>query len=148
MIVKTVKYKKPQPKAEKAKEVRAPALYKSLHDQIINCHYKNALKTTSKLLRLDEGNEELLKTRIFLLLQLDLFNQALDLVQDSKFSYEHAYSNYRLKNEESAVGAVETSSSTDRKWSVLKAQLVSVAWSKNDAYQLYSSTDKAIIKER
>lgn len=126
MIEKTVKYKKSAPKPENDSSVRIPALFKSLYQQILNSNYQNALKTTNKLLRLDNRSDELIKTRIFLLLQLDCFDLALDSLQQSKFSFEWAYSEYRRKNEKAAENVVESPSNTSRKWLILKAQLVCV----------------------
>ena len=120
MITKSVNYKKLPPKEEKSKEVRIPKLYKRLYSQITNGYYKNALQTTSKLLNLEGNNDELIKTKLFLLLQLDSYNQALSLTENSSFDFEEAYTNYRLKKNTS------TSSGNDRKWSILQAQLVSI----------------------
>lgn len=120
MITKTVNYKKLSPKEEKSKEVRIPKLYKRLYSQITNGYHKNALQTTSKLLNLEGNNDELIKTRLFLLLQLDSYNKALSLTENSSFDFEQAYTNYRLKNNTS------TASGNDRKWSILQAQLVSI----------------------
>ncbi|TIC16987.1 hypothetical protein E3Q13_02668 [Wallemia mellicola] len=132
MITKTVNYKKLPPKEEKSKEVRIPKLYKRLYSQITNGYYKNALQTTSKLLNLEGNNDELIKTKLFLLLQLDSYNQALSLTENSSFDFEEAYTNYRLKN-------TSTSSGNDRKWSILQAQLAYRQADYQSAINLYQS---------
>ncbi|TIB11692.1 hypothetical protein E3P89_02174 [Wallemia ichthyophaga] len=139
MIEKTVKYKKSPPKPENDSSVRIPALFKSLYQQILNSNYQNALKTTNKLLRLDNRSDELIKTRIFLLLQLDCFDLALDSLQQSKFSFEWAYSEYRRKNEKAAENVVESPSNTSRKWLILKAQLLYRQGDYQGAVDLYQS---------
>ncbi|TIC00206.1 hypothetical protein E3Q17_02240 [Wallemia mellicola] len=133
MITKTVNYKKLPPKEEKSKEVRIPKLYKRLYSQITNGYYKNALQTTSKLLNLEGNNDELIKTKLFLLLQLDSYNQALSLTENSSFDFEEAYTNYRLKKNTS------TSSGNDRKWSILQAQLAYRQADYQSAINLYQS---------
>ena len=106
-------------------ETKIKLLYSKLFNQINKGLFLNSLKTVNKLL-LYVNDKELVRIKIFLLLQLDKFNLALNLINDcdDDFNYEKAYCLYRLKNEsESRLILNKFKVGNDRKWVVLEAQL-------------------------
>lgn len=106
-------------------ETKIKLLYSKLFNQINKGLFLNSLKTVNKLL-LYANDKELVRIKIFLLLQLDKFSLALNLINDydDEFNYEKAYCLYRLKNEsESRLILNRFKVGNDRKWVVLEAQL-------------------------
>ena len=106
-------------------ETKIKFLYSKLFNQINKGLFLNSLKSVNKLL-LYVNDKELVRIKIFLLLQLDKFNLALNLINDydDEFNYEKAYCLYRLKNEsESRLILNKFKVDNDRKWVVLEAQL-------------------------
>ncbi|KAH8822760.1 hypothetical protein DL96DRAFT_311756 [Flagelloscypha sp. PMI_526] len=97
-------------KADLPLPVKQKKLYSSLTSQIDNGHFKNAVKTTDKLLRLDPEDSLAQKTRLWLFLQTELYQQALDIATSSKddLKFEQAYALYRLQREAEAVKLLES----------------------------------------
>jgi signal recognition particle subunit SRP72 len=81
------------------------------------------------------GDNDTIQTKLFLLLQTEQYNPALALIgsddKASQYTFEQAYSLYRLQREEEAQGILETikhaKGNEDRGVLHLEAQLVCVS---------------------
>ncbi|KAF8623393.1 hypothetical protein AX17_007431 [Amanita inopinata Kibby_2008] len=93
--------KKPLPLPERLKR-----LFTSLCAQIDGGHFHNAIKTCDKVLRLDSKDPDALQTKLFLLLQTEQYDPALELINSNektiRFAFEKAYALYRLQRESEA----------------------------------------------
>ncbi|TFK19433.1 hypothetical protein FA15DRAFT_175941 [Coprinopsis marcescibilis] len=98
--------KQPVPVPERLKR-----LFTSLCAQIDGGHSTNAIKTCDKILRLQPNDEDASKTKLFLLLQTEQYEDALALLNEdgdgSSHRFERAYLLYRLHREPEARGILQ-----------------------------------------
>ena len=89
-----------------------------------NC-YSN---TWTLVLRLDPTDQDARQTKVFLLLQTELYSEALSLITDgNRDTFERAYTLYRLQREDDAREILEEmreQGEDDRRIFHLEAQLV------------------------
>ena len=86
-------------------------------------YYSN---TWTLVLRLDPTDQDARQTKIFLLLQTELYSEALSLISDHD-TFERAYTLYRLQREDDAREILEEmreNGEDDRRIFHLEAQLV------------------------
>ncbi|KIL62467.1 hypothetical protein M378DRAFT_81199 [Amanita muscaria Koide BX008] len=121
---------------------RLKRLFTSLCAQIDGGHFHNAIKTCDKVLGLDSRDADALQTKLFLLLQTEQYNPALELIDSqedaAKYAFEKAYTLYRLQRESEASQKLEefkVQKGTDRGIIHLEAQMAS------DRYQDYRQGD-------
>jgi len=90
----------PAPLADRLKR-----LFTSLCAQVDGGHFTNAIRTCNKILRLDPGDRDALRTKLFLLLQTEQYDTALALIAEinEQCLFERAYALYRLQREEDSV---------------------------------------------
>ncbi|KDQ20132.1 hypothetical protein BOTBODRAFT_51471 [Botryobasidium botryosum FD-172 SS1] len=130
---KSAPSKRAAPKAPRSIDDRLKRLFSSLSSQIDGSHFKNALKTCDKILRLSPVDEDALRTKLVLLLQLDQYGTALTLIDslaasssDPKahsFGFERAYVLYRLHRESEADAALKELDTEEKGVMHLEAQL-------------------------
>jgi len=98
--------RKPAVKQSLPPAERLKRLFTSLCAQIDGGHLSNAIKTCDKILRLEPNDHDALQTKLFLLLQKEQYDTALALINSlegaTKYSFEKAYSLYRLHRESEA----------------------------------------------
>ncbi|KZT41894.1 hypothetical protein SISSUDRAFT_1016755 [Sistotremastrum suecicum HHB10207 ss-3] len=100
--------------------------FTSLLAQIEGGHYKNAVRTCDKILRISPGDVDALEAKIYLLLQSEEYEAALELIstpanapakaggkekekgKEGEYEYEKAYSLYRLHREDSALSILSS----------------------------------------
>ena len=138
---------KPKVKAPLSTADRLQRLFTTLCAQIDGGHFKNAVKTCDKsmfssfligelaishirlVLCLNSSDKDARQAKIFLLLQTEMYAEALSLLdaEDSKETYERAYTLYRLQRENEARDILEKireGEDDDRGTVHLEAQLV------------------------
>ncbi|KAJ2918323.1 hypothetical protein MD484_g2091, partial [Candolleomyces efflorescens] len=132
--------KKPIPVPEKLKR-----LFTSLCAQIDGGHFANAIKTCDKILRLEPGDEDAMKTKLFLLLQTEQYQAALTLIdtheEKALLNFERSYSLYRLHREAEArdiLADIRAKDNEDRGALHLEAQLNYREGSYQAAFDLYN----------
>lgn len=82
-------------------------LFTSLCAQIDGAHFKNAVKTCDKILRLEPEDKDAAQTKLFLLLQTEQYASALALIDSGdQYAFERAYSLYRLQRELDSVAVL------------------------------------------
>ncbi|KAH8110496.1 hypothetical protein DFH11DRAFT_771088 [Phellopilus nigrolimitatus] len=126
-------------------------LFRSLCAQIDGGHFKNALKTCDKILRVDPKDFDALQSKLFLLLQTEQYNTALTLLESlddpASRDFERAYALYRLHRETEAAdvlshlkGAQQASGVQDQDRGVmhLEAQLAYRQCAYQDAFDHYT----------
>ncbi|KAG8934628.1 hypothetical protein FRC02_009572 [Tulasnella sp. 418] len=121
------------PRPPKPVEEQLKRHFNSLCAQVDGGHFKNAIKTCEKILRLSPDDQDALRTKLFLLIQTDQYQSALDLISSfttdaSKYEFERAYLLYRLQVEKESGELVkqlkETGSHDDNRGLLhLEAQL-------------------------
>ncbi|KAF5317390.1 hypothetical protein D9611_003604 [Ephemerocybe angulata] len=98
--------KQPIPPAERLRR-----LFTSLCAQIEGGHFANALKTCDKILRIEPNDEDARKTKLFLLLQTEQYDNALTLIEthqaQAPHDFEKSYSLYRKHHETEAKAILE-----------------------------------------
>ncbi|KAG2090736.1 uncharacterized protein F5147DRAFT_724384 [Suillus discolor] len=84
---------------------RLKRLFTSLCAQVDGGHFTNAIRTCNKILRLDPGDRDALRTKLFLLLQTEQYDTALTLIAEinEQCLFERSYALYRLQREEDSV---------------------------------------------
>ncbi|KZS87764.1 hypothetical protein SISNIDRAFT_476181 [Sistotremastrum niveocremeum HHB9708] len=100
--------------------------FTSLLAQIEGGHYKNAVRTCDKILRIRPGDVDALEAKIYLLLQSEEYEAALELIstpanapakaggkekekeKEGEYEYEKAYSLYRLHREDDALSILSS----------------------------------------
>ncbi|KAI5119301.1 hypothetical protein M0805_008216 [Coniferiporia weirii] len=136
-------------------EEKLRRLFRSLCAQVDGGHFKNALKTCDKILRIDPKDSNALQARLFLLLQTEQYDTALVLLQSldnsAAHEFEKAYALYRLHREDEAEKLLSQLKSSqgdhDRGVMHLEAQLAYRQCAYQDAFDHYtqlldsSSTD-------
>lgn len=115
-------------KKELSSEERVRRLFKALCAQVDGGHFKNAVKTCDKILRIDHSDQDAFRTKLFLLLQTEQYEVALALMDSLNESrqYEKTYALYRLHREKEALSALDdlkAKSPEDRGVMHLEAQL-------------------------
>ncbi|KAM5545236.1 hypothetical protein V8D89_001347 [Ganoderma adspersum] len=143
--------KKAAPKQPLLVADRLKRLFTSLCAQIDGGHFANAIKTCDKILRLAPHDRDALQTKLFLLLQTDQYAAALAMTElpsseegDGDYTFEKAYSLYRLHKEadaSSALGEIKAKSGegeVDRGVLHLEAQLAYRQGSYQAAFDLYN----------
>ncbi|KAJ3510570.1 hypothetical protein NLJ89_g4599 [Agrocybe chaxingu] len=102
---------KSTPKQPLSSQERLKRLFTSLCAQIDGGHFGNAVKTCDKILRLEPQDVDARQTKLFLLLQTEQYNAALDLINSNddkdQHAYERAYCLYRLQREAEARETLE-----------------------------------------
>ncbi|KAL5531847.1 hypothetical protein ACEPAF_5410 [Sanghuangporus sanghuang] len=102
-----LKPKSPAKKKEISPDEKLKRLFRSLSAQVDGGHFKNALKTCDKILRIDAKDADALETKFFLLLQTEQYNAALDLLallaDPAAREFDKAYVLYRLRKENEAA---------------------------------------------
>ncbi|KIM36789.1 hypothetical protein M413DRAFT_77826 [Hebeloma cylindrosporum] len=134
---------KTAPKQPLSTQERLKRLFTTLCAQIEGGHFSNAVKTCDKILRFEPNDVDARRTKLFLLLQTEQYNEALDLIDSnedqSQHSYERGYSLYRLQRESDArslLGAIKQEKGEDDRGVIhLEAQL---ARSYEEAFELYN----------
>ncbi|EJD08253.1 uncharacterized protein FOMMEDRAFT_101709 [Fomitiporia mediterranea MF3/22] len=140
---------KPTWKKQISPEEKSKRLFRSLCAQIDGGHFKNALKTCDKILRIDAKDADALQTKLFLLLQTDQCGPALELVESLSDSasreFEKAYALYRLHRENEVaelLPRLKASQGTDAVYDRgvlhLEAQLAYRRCEYQDAFDLYT----------
>ncbi|KAJ8515826.1 hypothetical protein ONZ45_g6810 [Pleurotus djamor] len=134
--------KKATPKASLSTSERQRRLFTSLCAQIDGGHFTNAIKTCDKLLLLEPTDADALQTKLFLLLQTEQYEAALDLIithnKTAQYAFERAYSLYRLHREVEVVDQLEALNDGGHRGVVhLEAQLKYRQGSYQQAYDLY-----------
>jgi signal recognition particle subunit SRP72 len=103
-------------------------LFTSLCAQIDGAHFKNAVKTCDKILRLEPEDKDAAQTKLFLLLQTEQYASALALIDSGdQYAFERAYSLYRLQRELDSVAvlaSIKDKGEASRGVIHLEAQLV------------------------
>ncbi|KAL5483061.1 hypothetical protein ACEPAI_8290 [Sanghuangporus weigelae] len=139
---------KPKPPA-KQKEIspdeKLKRLFRSLSAQVDGGHFKNALKTCDKILRIDAEDADALQTKFFLLLQTEQYNAALDLVASladpAAREFDKAFVLYRLHKEKEAAELLPRLKALDlfaRGVTHLEAQLAYRQCAYQEAFDLYT----------
>ncbi|KAK4057731.1 hypothetical protein OIO90_001379 [Microbotryomycetes sp. JL221] len=85
-----------KPRATKTKPVDSARLYRSLHDQLDSGHLTKALKTCDKLLQLDPQDSLAWRTKVQLLISLDRFTKAIDLVNSNTNPLEQSFATFAV----------------------------------------------------
>ncbi|KAH9485763.1 Signal recognition particle subunit SRP72 [Psilocybe cubensis] len=142
----TWKDNKGKPKQQPSTAERLRRFFTSLCAQIDGGHFSNAVKTCDKILRLDPTDADARQTKLFLLLQTEQYNAALNLIAtDNTHAYEKAYSLYRLQRESEARNILESikgeRGENDRGIVHLEAQLARNSFlegSYQEAFDLYN----------
>ncbi|KAK0443896.1 uncharacterized protein EV420DRAFT_1277752 [Desarmillaria tabescens] len=117
-----IKPKAATKKAPLLLESRLQRLFTSLCAQIDGGHFVNALKTCDKILTLAPDDPDALQTKLFLLLQTERYDAALDLPGCDGF--EKAYALYRMqKGDEAREVLKEVTGDAERGAMHLEAQL-------------------------
>ncbi|KAK0207072.1 hypothetical protein DFS33DRAFT_1255766 [Desarmillaria ectypa] len=117
-----IKSKTATKKAELPLESRLQRLFTSLCAQIDGGHFINALKTCDKILTLAPADPDALQSKLFLLLQTERYDSALDLPGCDGF--EKAYALYRMqKGDEAREVLKEVTGDAERGAMHLEAQL-------------------------
>ncbi|CAA7260374.1 unnamed protein product [Cyclocybe aegerita] len=137
---------KSTPRQPLSTQERLRRLFTSLCAQIDGGHFGNAVKTCDKILRLEPKDSDARQTKLFLLLQTEQYNAALDLINSNddkdKHAYERAYCLYRLQREAEARETLEVikkeKGEDDRGIVHLEAQLNYREGSYQDAFELYN----------
>ncbi|KAF9525010.1 hypothetical protein CPB83DRAFT_860398 [Crepidotus variabilis] len=140
------KDRKAQPKQPLSSQDRLKRLFTSLCAQIDGGYFTNAVKTCDKILRLEPSDQDAQRTKLFLLLQIEQYDEALLLIgssQDPKaYSYERAYTLYRKQQETESRGILETlkqeKGEDDRGIVHLEAQLNYREGSYQEAFEMYN----------
>ncbi|KAI5886486.1 uncharacterized protein SCHCODRAFT_02641877 [Schizophyllum commune H4-8] len=102
---------------------RIKKLFNSLVAQIADRHWKNAIKTCDKILKLDPNDADALQAKIYAMMEADQHAGALDIL-GSQHQYERAYSLYKLQREAEAREILDTiTPQDDRSVLVLRAQI-------------------------
>ncbi|KAF9496334.1 hypothetical protein BDN71DRAFT_1389626 [Pleurotus eryngii] len=122
---------------------RLKRLFTSLCAQIDGGHFSNAIKTCDKILRLEPADPDARQTKLFLLLQTEQYDAALELIKSRKDEnqnvFERAYSLYRLQREVEAAEQLESLEEGGHRGVVhLRAQLNYRQGSYQAACDLYS----------
>ncbi|KAF7429002.1 hypothetical protein PC9H_008240 [Pleurotus ostreatus] len=122
---------------------RLKRLFTSLCAQIDGGHFSNAIKTCDKILRLEPADPDARQTKLFLLLQTEQYDAALELIKSGKdenqYAFERTYSLYRLQREVEAVELLESLEEGGHRGVVhLEAQLNYRQGSYQAACDLYS----------
>ncbi|KAF4598932.1 hypothetical protein EYR38_007345 [Pleurotus pulmonarius] len=130
--------KQPLPISERLKR-----LFTSLCAQIDGGHFSNAIKTCDKILRLEPADPDARQTKLFLLLQTEQYDAALELMKsgkdESQYAFERAYSLYRSQRETEAAEQLEALGEGGHRGVVhLEAQLNYRQGSYQSACDLYS----------
>ncbi|KDQ28488.1 hypothetical protein PLEOSDRAFT_50674 [Pleurotus ostreatus PC15] len=130
--------KQPLPTSERLKR-----LFTSLCAQIDGGHFSNAIKTCDKILRLEPTDPDARQTKLFLLLQTEQYDAALELINSGKdeirYAFERAYSLYRSQRESEAAEQLEALGEGGHRGVVhLEAQLNYRQGSYQTACDLYS----------
>ncbi|KAF9067953.1 hypothetical protein BDP27DRAFT_1383809 [Rhodocollybia butyracea] len=94
---------------------RLKRLYISLVAQVDGGHWKGAERTCEKILRLDPNDSDAKQTKLFIHLQREEYNKALELIdnkdqpQSSENAklFEKAYALYRMKREKDALAILD-----------------------------------------
>ncbi|KAJ3520443.1 hypothetical protein NMY22_g12755 [Coprinellus aureogranulatus] len=97
--------KQPIPVPERLKR-----LFTSLCAQIDGGHFTNAIKTCDKILRIEPQDQDALKTKLFLLLQTEQYDNALALIESgdqASTKFEKSYTLYRMHREPEARVVLE-----------------------------------------
>ncbi|KAL1759015.1 hypothetical protein FB107DRAFT_258043, partial [Schizophyllum commune] len=102
---------------------RIKKLFNSLVAQIADRHWKNAIKTCDKILKLDPNDADALQAKIYAMMEADQHAGALDIL-GPQHQYERAYSLYKLQREGEARKILDTiTPQDDRSVLVLRAQI-------------------------
>ncbi|KAI4519300.1 hypothetical protein K525DRAFT_241411 [Schizophyllum commune Loenen D] len=102
---------------------RIKKLFNSLVAQIADRHWKNAIKTCDKILKLDPNDADALQAKIYAMMEADQHAGALDIL-GPQHQYERAYSLYKLQREAEARDILDTiTPQDDRSVLVLRAQI-------------------------
>jgi len=118
-------------------------LFTSLCAQIDGGHFKNAIRTCDKILRLDPADMDALQTKLFLLLQTEQYPAALALADSAghAFKFGRAYSLYRLHREHEAavvLDGIKSTAGSNRGVNHLEAQLNYRQGSYQASFDLYN----------
>jgi len=139
--------KRSKPKSPPKPQVSVPdqlkRLFTSLCAQIDGGHFKNAIRTCDKILRLEPSDKDALQTKLFLLLQTEQYSAALTLADPTEHAFEfgRAYALYRLHREHEAAAVLDEIKSTvgsSRGVNHLEAQLNYRQGSYQTAFDLYN----------
>ncbi|TRM57407.1 hypothetical protein BD626DRAFT_412163 [Schizophyllum amplum] len=115
--------KKPAPKPPLSEPERIKKLFNSLCAQISDRHWKNAIKTCDKILKLDPSDADALQAKIYAMMEADQHAVALNVL-GPQHQYERAYSLYKLQREAEARDILDTITPADeRSVIVLRAQI-------------------------
>ncbi|KAG8997810.1 hypothetical protein FRB90_012428 [Tulasnella sp. 427] len=149
--------RKAEPKPPKPVEEQLKRHFNSLGAQIDGGHFKNAIKTCNKILRLVPDDKDALDSKLFLLIQTDQYEAALELIKelpgpsDSSHLFEQAYLLYRLQKEEEATEMVkrarETGEYEPRALSNLEAQIKYRQTDYEGAREIYDELLDTIAEE-
>ncbi|KAG8952443.1 hypothetical protein FRC04_004503 [Tulasnella sp. 424] len=149
--------RKAAPKAPKPVEEQLKRHFNSLSAQIDGGHFKNAIKTCNKILRLVPDDKDALDSKLFLLIQTDQYEAALELIKelpgpsDSAHLFEQAYLLYRLQKEDEAAEMVkraqEAGEYEPRALSNLEAQIKYRQTDYEGAKEIYNELLDTIAEE-
>ncbi|KAG9050828.1 hypothetical protein FS837_001938 [Tulasnella sp. UAMH 9824] len=149
--------RKAAPKPPKPVEEQLKRHFNSLSAQIDGGHFKNAIKTCNKILRLVPDDKDALESKLFLLIQTDQYEPALELIKelpgpsDSSHLFEQAYLLYRLQKEDEAAETVkraqEAGSYEPRALSNLDAQIKYRQTDYEGAKEIYNELLDTIAEE-
>jgi len=96
-------------KPQKSTDDHVITLFKSLTAQLDGGHYRNALKTCDRIIRLVPHDIDATRTKLYLLLQVERYPEALELLVTSELDlqFERAYCHYRSQDKDRAFALVE-----------------------------------------
>ncbi|KZT61153.1 hypothetical protein CALCODRAFT_464531 [Calocera cornea HHB12733] len=96
-------------KPQKSLDERVALLFTSLAAQLEGAHFRNALRNCDRILKLLPDDRDAAETKLYLLLQLEQYEQALELISafPLDLTFERAYCLYRLHSRDEAFILLE-----------------------------------------